>query len=162
MRRWQGRCASSTSMRHPGETMARFGIEWQRQREHRKDLAHRAIPEARKRWIIRVSLTAIPMRDWAAKRRIPGLVFSDCIVWLRPRDAMFLIHRDKEAGGNPLWVESEFRKCRICARPLLNLEAELRRELDESRMTGRQIPCGAECLDAQKDKRWKAKTNKPE
>ena len=33
-------------------------------------------------------------------------------------------------------------------------DAAARRQMDESTMTGRQLPCGSECIEASKDKRW--------
>jgi hypothetical protein len=133
---------------------------WDRRREWRKqrkeELKSRDVKLARKRWIWCVRITAIPMPAWCQKRRIKGLSFTDSLVWLKPRDAQFLIARDQECGGSPVFAETEYRKCPVCGRPLISEDAKLRRMLDESGMTGRQKPCGSECLEGARDKRWVA------
>jgi hypothetical protein len=132
-------------------------IETRRQwrREHKEELRHRGIRVARVRRILAVRITAIPMPDWARARRIKGLSFSESFVWLTPRDARFLMRLDREAGGEPYAAETEYRRCPTCHRPLIDDAARMRRELDESAVTGRMLPCGPECLDAEKDRRWR-------
>lgn len=130
-------------------------VQRQRRREHKAELKVRRIREARVKRIWLVSLSAIPMPAWAADRRIPGLSFGPSTVWLRPSDARFLLARDRECGGTPRFSETEYRPCPVCHRPLLGAQAAERRRLDESCNTGRQLPCGEDCIEASKDRRWK-------
>ena len=124
-------------------------------REVRLDLARMGGREARKRWIARVELDAIPMPAWAAEKRIAGLTYTDSVVWLPRRDAKFLCRLDRAAGGAPGYTETELRRCGVCNRPLLGEDAAYRRRLDESAVTGRMKSCGSECAEASKDGRWR-------
>lgn len=126
-----------------------------RRREIRSDIERAGRKEARRRWIARVDLDAIPMPAWAAERRIAGLTFTESAVWLPRRDAQFLARLDRECGGNPGYMETELRRCGVCGRPLLGEDAAYRRRLDESARTGRIKPCGSECPEASKDGRWR-------
>lgn len=123
--------------------------------EHKRELRDRGVKPTRIHRIHAVRITAIPMPEWARARRIPHLSFSESFVWLRPKDAWLLLRLDRDAGGSPYAMESEYRRCPVCWRPLVGDDARLRRQLDESCQTGRQLPCGSECLDAAKDGRWR-------
>lgn len=123
--------------------------------ERKRELRDRGIQPARLERILAVRITEIEMPAWAHERRIRGLSFDDTFVWLRRRDARYLMRLDYEAGGRPRWTETEFRRCPVCGRPLIGDDARMRRDLDESCVTGRQRPCGAECLEAARDKRWR-------
>lgn len=125
-----------------------------RRLERKRDLAARGIKATRIHRIRAVRITAILMPDWARLRRIPHLSFSESFVWLRPRDARFLMRLDHEAGGSPYCTETEYRPCPVCSRPLIEDAARARRALDESSQGGRQKPCSSECLEAARDKRW--------
>ena len=126
----------------------------QRRRERRDRLSAFGVTPTRARRAWCVTITAIEMPPWAIKKCIPGLSASLTRIWLKPRDARFLMHMDRAAGGQPWYAESEFRRCGVCHRPLLGEDAAARRQMDESTMTGRQLPCGSECIEASKDKRW--------
>jgi hypothetical protein len=62
---------------------------------------------------------------------------------------------DRAEGGRPWFAESEYRRCGLCNRPLLDVDAAARRYMDESTTTGKQLPCGADCIEASKDGRWR-------
>lgn len=126
---------------------------WRRQ--VKQDLRRSGNPAARRQWAVCVCLTAIPMPEWAARKRIPGLTFTESTAWLHRRDAKFLIAQDRECGGSATYAETEYRRCGVCGRPLLGDDAALRRRLDESARTGRMKPCGSECIAASKDGRWR-------
>lgn len=123
--------------------------------DRKQELHWRGIPQARMQRIRGVRITAIPMPGWARERRIRGLSFTESFVWLWPRDARFLMRLDHEAGGSPYCAETEYRLCPVCTRPLIGDEARARRRLDESCATGRQLPCGGECIEASRDGRWR-------
>jgi len=127
-----------------------------RRLEHKEELRNRGIQPARIHRVMGVRITAILMPDWARARSIEGLSVSDSFGWFRPSDARFLMRLDREAGGEPRSAEAEYRRCEVCGRPLIGEAARMRRELDESCRTGRQLPCGQECLDAARDGRWRA------
>ena len=107
----------------------------------------------RKAWHVRPEVIAVPA--WALERAVRGLSQSTDAVWLLPTDAWMVARLDREAGGEPEMTEVEFRRCEICRRPLLAEDAEARRHLTESAMTGNQKPCGGECFAAARDKRWR-------
>lgn len=123
--------------------------------ERKEELRDRGVAVAREQRIVGVRITTIQMPAWVRDRRIPHLSFSESFAWLRPRDAGFLMRLDRDAGGNPYAAEVEYRRCGVCSRPLIGDDARMRRDLDESSRTGRQLPCGAECLEAARDKRWR-------
>jgi hypothetical protein len=124
-------------------------------RELKAEFKVRGIEAAHKQWIVCVRPTAIPMPAWVAGKRIAGLTFTESTVWLPRPDAKYLIALDRENGGSATYAETEYRRCMVCARPLLGADAELRRRMDESTPTGRMMPCGSECIEASKDGRWK-------
>lgn len=142
-----------TAAECPGVTMA-LSIREQRQ-QRRSELRSRGIRPAKIRRVWCVKLTALVVPQWALDRRVPGLSGDVSRVWLRPRDARFLLQLDRAAGGEPWFAESEYRRCGVCGRPLIGEDAAARRKLDESGRTARQIPCGDTCLDAARDRRWR-------
>ena len=93
------------------------------------------------------------MPAWAAKHAVKGLESDERSVWLRRRDAWMLAKIDREDGGRPSVVRFEFRVCQICKRVLLGQLATARRMLDESSWTGKQLPCGPDCIA----KHWRNK-----
>lgn len=137
--------------------MGRGAIRSRRLRRLEKveDRRNRGITIARRQTIRGVRITAIPMPAWVEKRRIKGLSASDSFAWLMPADARFLMRLDHEAGGSPYCAETEFRRCPVCHRPLMGDDARMRRELDESAVTGRMKPCGSDCIEASRDRRWR-------
>ena len=131
-------------------------VRYQRKRD-RKNRRMRGISLTRRSRVFCVKLNGMPMPEWCHERRVSGLSMTAGTVWLRPRDALHLGHLAYEAGFEPTLVETEFRLCEICGRTLLGEDAAARRRTCESSVTGRMLPCGSECLDAEKDKRWRVK-----
>jgi hypothetical protein len=123
--------------------------------ERLEEMRVRGIRPARKVRILGVRITAIPMPEWVKERAIKGLSLTESFVWLRRRDARFLMRLDREAGGEPYATETEYRRCKICSRPLIGDAARMRRDLDESSFTGRYKACGSDCIEAERDKRWR-------
>lgn len=123
--------------------------------ERKQELKDRGIRPSRVKRILRVRITAIPMPDWAARRRIPHLTFTDRVVWLSLRDGQFLARLDTDAGGETAVAETEYRRCPVCSRPLIGEDAKYRRGLDESAVEGRRKVCGDECAEASRDGRWR-------
>ena len=124
-------------------------------RERLKEMRVFGIQATRRVRILGVRITAIPMPEWVEEKRIQGLSSSESFAWLRKRDARFLMALDYAAGGKPHCSETEFRRCPICSRPLIGEAAQMRRETEESCRTGRMIPCGADCIEAERDGRWR-------
>jgi hypothetical protein len=111
------------------------------------------IKERRQRMARRVEPELIAIPEWARKRAIRGLSTGEEFVWLLPGDARLLERTDREAGGNPRVLETEFRRCRHCGRPALGSDAVAMCGLD---MGGQDwAACGNECDEACKDGRWR-------
>lgn len=123
----------------------------------RRALLDRGIRPARVRRIFCVRLEGYAMPEWAGAERIAGLTWSETTVWLRRRQARYLAREAEEAGGRATLVEAEFRRCEVCHRPLLGEDAKARRRQVETSVTARQLPCGASCYEAQRDRRWRVK-----
>ena len=123
----------------------------------RRELLNRGIRPTRSRHVYCVRLEGFAMPEWAGAERIAGLSMSDRMVWLLPSRARLLARQAEEAGGCATLAEAEFRRCEVCWRPLLGEDAKARRRQVESCGTGRQLPCGTSCYEAQRDRRWRAK-----
>lgn len=79
-------------------------------------------------------------------------------IWVRSKKvAEQIAQYDHDKGGPGEIARTEWRRCNICGRILLNLEAERRRKQLESAMTGSQNPCGPNCLE----KHWRDKGVNP-
>ena len=61
------------------------------------------------------------------------------------RDAFRLIALDRAVGGRPKVLKTEFKRCTLCARPLLGAEAATCREVLESDPNAKLLPCGLNC-----------------
>jgi len=111
------------------------------------------IKERRQRMVRRVEPELIPMPGWARQRAVKGLSRGEDFVWLLPGDARQLERMDRDAGGNPRVLETEFRRCRYCGRPALGADAIAMRGQD---MGGEDWAiCGDECDAAREDRRWR-------
>lgn len=102
---------------------------------------------ARKQWLTAVHTTAIEIPEWAKLAAHKEMSQGEQYVWFRGRRlkaAKRLVAEDEAAGGQPVMTLVQWRRCKVCGRILLALEAEDRRRLDETR-GGRQKPCGVEC-----------------
>jgi hypothetical protein len=66
-----------------------------------------------------------------------------------------LIALDRAAGGRSQFSKTEFRRCEMCARPLIGLEAETLRRFIESGPLARTLPCGPDCARDRELKTWK-------
>jgi hypothetical protein len=98
-----------------------------------------------------VDLDAIYVPAWAQAKAIRGLTLTAETIWLGRIAASALARLDREAGGTPVMTKTLYRRCPLCDRPLLGEEAQARFDLDRT-MTGRQVPCGPECLDVSKSR----------
>ncbi len=116
----------------------------------------RGIAERRRRVAWRVQPELVPIPLWARDRAIRGLSDGPDHVWLRRGDAQSLERLDREAGGDPLVVETEYRCCKVCGRPLIGEEAAGRRRAEQGGHTAWMLPCGDQCIEASKDGRWRA------
>lgn len=117
-------------------------------REKKRVMRKRGIKPARKLWITCVVVTAIEIPKWASYYSHRAFSRSKQHVWFkgRPRThAKRLIAEDRAAGGEPEVTTVEYRRCPVCKRPMLGLEAEVRRRIDESWIQGRDVPCSGEC-----------------
>lgn len=125
-------------------------------RLHRREAKARrkalGVKERRQRMVRRVEPELIPIPQWARERAVRGLSRGEEFVWLLPGDARQLERMDREAGGEPKVLETEFRRCRHCGKPAVGADAVAMRGLD---MGGQDwAPCGDECDAAKADRRW--------
>jgi PAS domain-containing protein len=131
-------------------------------RGHWEHLARRAarerrqaagIRERRQRMVRRVEPELVAIPGWARKRAVKGLSQGETCVWLLPGDARQLERLDRECGGRPRVIETEFRRCRHCGRPVLGADAVALRGQD---MAGEDwAGCSEECDGAREDRRWR-------
>jgi len=96
--------------------------------------------------IVRVDLDRIWVPAWAQAKAIRDLTVTQSSVWLGRIAANVLARIDREAGGKPVLTPTLYRRCPQCDRALLGDEAQARWEMDLS-YTGRQLPCGPECIE---------------
>ena len=127
---------------------------WRRAR--RQAMKAQGITPAERQWIWNVrigGLAAIP--DWARDAAVRGLGQTETTVWLWPVDGRRLVKQDRAAGGLPEVQVVEVRRCQVCSRPLVGVDADRRRRLDESGPDGRSIPCSDQCRRDRDTKVWK-------
>lgn len=111
------------------------------------------IKERRQRMVRRVEPELVAIPEWARKRAVKGLSAGADFVWLLPGDARALERLDRDAGGEPAVLETEFRRCRHCRRPALGEDAVALRGQD---MRGEDwSQCGDQCDEAKRDGRWR-------
>jgi hypothetical protein len=115
----------------------------------RRELRQRAIVPCRVTMVYRVDLELMEVPEWAVAEAVASRVLRELSrgewhVWLTRRSAKLLL---RQAGGHGRLTEVEYRICPVCERVLLGEDAEERRRLNESCMTGTQLPCGKDCLD---------------
>lgn len=126
-------------------------------KQQRRELKARGVRPTRTRRAVCVRLVGMEVPAWFLEHRIRHLSATAHTVWLWPRAAKHLEHLADEMGSSATLAEAEFRLCDICGRPLLGEDAEARRRVVESAVTGRQKPCGAECIEAEQDGRWRVR-----
>jgi hypothetical protein len=92
------------------------------------------------------------------EKRVGGLTFFSSpfvLVWLRPKQAKRLIGTLRTHN---IWyevIESEFKRCQLCSRPLISLEATKLRTQIESSPSGRSLPCGPNCGKDRESGLWR-------
>ena len=112
------------------------------------------IKERRQRMVRRVEPKLVLIPEWARKRAVRGLSTGADFIWLFPGDARLLERMDREAGGEPSVLETEFRRCKHCGRPALGADAAAMLGLDMGCQDW--APCGDECDAARADRRWRS------
>lgn len=111
----------------------------------------------RRQWVWLVEpdrLFAVP--EWAREAAVRGLGRLSDKVWLWPTDARKLNREAYKAGWRCLMTRTELRHCSVCSRPMVGIEADQRRKLDESGPNGRLQPCGLNCEREAKIGVWRA------
>lgn len=115
-------------------------------REEKKALRARGLKVPKLAQVGLVELAAISVPDWARSKAIRGLTLTDTSIWLSRVPARRLMREDEAAGGKPKVAWTTYRRCKICQRPLLSLEAERRQQLDK-RFEGERAICGPDCVE---------------
>jgi hypothetical protein len=114
----------------------------------RRELKARGItPSNRQRvWCVQpTALLANPDYVMLMRRAVPGLSPLPGWIWLRPGAAKLLCALDRAAGGWCQVVHSEFKRCALCARPLIGSDAAALREAIESSPTAKLQQCSPGC-----------------
>ncbi len=109
----------------------------------RRELKAQGIIPANRQMVWTIVLTVVLLPEWAAKKRVKGL--RD--LWVDAAIGKRLLALDRRNGGQPSVTKAEFRRCDLCNRPLLGLEAAARRAIIETSATGRLAPCSPRCKD---------------
>jgi hypothetical protein len=108
--------------------------------------ATRLYPAAKPIYAYRVEVVELAIPDWAKSRSIQGLSQSENHVWLRSRTLAYkLAQMERECGGSGRCDRMEVRRCRVCGRYMVGIQAERRRLQDEAGYGGRKMPCDEEC-----------------
>jgi hypothetical protein len=110
--------------------------------------------EWREAWNVKGS-ALLDLPDSLFRRAVQGLAISAHQIWLRPKDARRLCALDRAARGGSQVPKTEFKRCDMCARPLLGIEAKQRRKLIETGPTARTLSCGPNCERDRKPRGWK-------
>jgi hypothetical protein len=120
------------------------------------ELKAKGVIPCRRQWIYSIEPQALEeLPQWAIDSSIKGLAHTSRRVWLWDKDSKRLIGLDRAAGGRPRVTRTELRTCPLCARPLVGIEAERRRKLDQSGPDGRKQPCGVDCARDRESRVWK-------
>lgn len=122
----------------------------------RREMKEQGTLPARRQWIYSIEPTGLEqLPEWAVENSVKGLGKTSRRVWLWDKDSKRLIGLDRSAGGRPRVTRAELRHCLNCGRPLVGIEAEQRRKLDESGPDGRRQPCGVDCERDKASRIWK-------
>jgi len=120
----------------------------------RQALKAQGITPCLRNWVWNVRPSIAPLPDWVAGAAVKGLGSLEDQVWLWPVDARRLMKWVKAHGGRSWAVRAEFRRCEMCGRPLIGVEAEARRRQIESGPAGRALNCGPECDRDRASRLW--------
>lgn len=128
----------------PYQSLASRERYWRR--EEKKALRARGLKVPKLAQVGLVELAAISVPDWARSKAIRGLTLTETSIWLSRVPARRLIREDEAAGGKAKVAWTTYRRCKICQRPLLGLEAERRQQLDK-KYEGERAICGPDCVE---------------
>lgn len=130
----------------PHQSLASKERYWRRQ--EKKALRARGLKVPKLTQVGLVELAAISVPEWARSKAIRGLTLTETSVWISRVPARRLMREDEAAGGKPKVAWTTYRRCKICQRPLLGLEAERRHQLDK-RFEGARAICGPDCVEVE-------------
>ena len=124
---------------------------WRRQR--RREMRTAGITPTHRWWAFHLKCD-FELPAWAIECAIPGLSRLSNQAWFKPTEARALMQWARTRGYTARPEKVEFRHCSQCARPLIGIEAEERRQKDESGPSGRTLPCGPNCAQDQMTGLW--------
>lgn len=93
--------------------------------------------------------------SWLNSRLIPGLASMPGRYWLKHSDAMALVYFCKTIVVPYSCVETEFKRCVRCDRPLLGGEAEQLRQKYNGVQDRTTVFCGANCAKDDESGVWR-------
>jgi hypothetical protein len=105
-------------------------------------------------WNVKAS-ALLDLPDWLFRRAVQVLAILPHQIWLRPKYAKRLFAFDRAARGRNQVTKQSFKRCDMCARPPLGIEAEQRRKLIETGPTASTLSCGPNCERGRKPRVWK-------
>lgn len=155
---WRGNPEPVTTQPHAAPWAPLVKRERDRRRLERGWAREAGLPLPRLRTVMLVEPEAIHVPQWALEKAVPGLTATREAVWLGRIAAKLLIELDESAGGTPKVTVSCYRRCGLCGRVLLGVEAE-QRYSDELHFGGQHTICGPTCVERQRARREKPKAS---
>jgi hypothetical protein len=114
----------------------------------REWMTRHGLKPTRAQTVYRVRTDAINVPEWAEHHAIPGFSGESDVIWVKQRNvAKMIAEYDRAAGGRPSIYEFEARRCPLCRRWHLGLDARTLRESEEAARLNRKPlePCSISC-----------------
>jgi hypothetical protein len=105
----------------------------------------------RRRWLYLVQPTVILIPPWALDCQPKDFARDPTKAWLPRAVAGQIARMDREDGGTPTVIKSEYRRCKICGVLYLGVlgmrQRWLDRKLDDRAMQHDPRTCGPDCRE---------------
>lgn len=128
--------------------LTKFRAERASRKTKREWMTRHGLQPTRAQSVYRIQTDAISIPEWAKHRAIPGFSREPDVIWVKQRSvAKMIAEYDRAAGGRPSIVEFEARRCPLCARWTLGLDAQMLRQNEEAARLSRKPlePCSIWC-----------------
>jgi len=135
-----------------GAIVKKLRAERASRKTKREYMTRHGLQPPRAQTVYRVQTDAINIPEWAECRAIPGFSREPDVIWVKQRNvAKMIAEYDRAAGGRPSICEFEARRCPLCRRWHLGLDAQTLRESEEaSRLSRKPLePCSIWCQPVQ-------------
>jgi hypothetical protein len=131
-----------------GAIVKKLRAERASRKTKREWLTRHGLKPTRTQTVYRVETDAINIPEWAEHRAIPGFSREPDVIWVKHRSvAKIIAEYDRAAGGRPSIDPFEARRCPLCRRWHLGLDARTLRESEEAARLDRKLlePCSIWC-----------------